>query len=186
MGNRGCLHDDQGRIRHPFNGQRWIICMLDFKGRKRSIMTPGQYTELFFLDEATALAAGHRPCAECQRDRFNLFRDTWEKANRGFSSSPRLPAPALDASLHHERTTANTQAPRFCNAFKDLPDGVFITDDEQSAYLVLRKNLLRWNPAGYERVPDSAIRYPARILTPASVVLTLAAGYPVKIHPSAF
>ena len=83
MGNRGCLHDDHAQIRRPFQGQRWIICLLEFKGRKRSIMTPGQYTELFFLDEATALAAGHRPCAECQRDRFNLFREIWGQGRPG-------------------------------------------------------------------------------------------------------
>src|SRR5580658_4307221 len=73
MGNRGVLHDDQGRIRRKWQGKRWIVCVLEFRGRKRKMMTPSRYTELFFLDEATALAAGHRPCAECRRDRSTLF-----------------------------------------------------------------------------------------------------------------
>ena len=73
MGNRGVLHDDRGTIRRPWQLRRWILCVLEFKNRKRSVMSPGCYTELFFLDEATGLAAGHRPCAECQRPRFREF-----------------------------------------------------------------------------------------------------------------
>jgi len=185
MGNRGCLHDDQEHIRRQFLGKRWIICLLEFKGRKRSIMTPGHYTELFFLDEATALAAGHRPCAECQRDRFNLFRETWSKANPGLSKISRPGANTIDAILHQERTAENTQANRFCSSIENLPDGVFISDNEETAYLVQKNKLLRWNPAGYELPQVPNIHYPVHILTPASVVLTLSAGYPVGIHPTA-
>src|SRR5512141_2915473 len=100
MGNRGALHNDQGQIRRQFQGQRWIICLLEFKGRRRSIMMPGQYTELFFLDEATALAAGHRPCAECQRERFNLFREFWAAANPELAGAARPAATVIDAALH--------------------------------------------------------------------------------------
>ena len=186
MGNRGCLHDDQGRIRRQFQGKRWIICLLEFKGRKRSVMMPGQYTELFFLDEATALAAGHRPCAECQRDRFNLFRETWARANPDLAGASRPAATLLDEQLHLERMATSSQAHKFCTSIGNLPDGVFITDDELTTYLVLDNKLERWSPAGYEQSPITAIHFPARILTPASVVLSLAAGYPVGIHPSAF
>ncbi len=185
-GNRGCLHDDHEQIRRQFQGKRWIICLLDFKGRKRSIMTPGHYTELFFLDESTALAAGHRPCAECQRGRFNLFREIWAKANPKIASTPRPAATDLDAILHQERIVTSSQAHRYCNSIENLPDGAFVTDDEQIACLVLRNQLLRWSPAGYEHPPVRTIRYPVRVLTPASVVRTLAAGYPVNIHSSAF
>lgn len=186
MGNRGCLHNDQGQIRRQFQGKRWIICLLEFKGRKRSIMTPGHYTELFFLDEATALAAGHRPCAECQRERFNLFRETWAKANPDLAEAPRPAATALDASLHQERMATSNQAHRYDDSIEHLPDGVFVTDDEQTAYLVLGNQLLRWRSAGYDHPPVRSVRYPVRVLTPASVVRTLAAGYPANIHPSAF
>jgi hypothetical protein len=149
-------------------------------------MRPGHYTELFFLDEATALTSGHRPCAECQRERFTRFRETWAKANPEISGGLLPSATALDAALHLERTAPGVRAPRFCDSIEDLPDGVFVTDDEQSAYLVLKSRLLRWDPAGYETPPVRAIRYPARILTPASVVQTLSAGCPVGIHRSAF
>lgn len=185
-GNRGCLHDDHEQIRRQFRGQRWIICLLDFKGRKRSIMTPGRYTELFFLDEATALAAGHRPCAECQRARFNHFREIWAKANPETSKAARPAATAMDAILHQERTVTTIQSPGFCNSVGDLPDGTFVTDDEHNAYLVLRKLMLRWTPAGYEAPGRRDINLPLQVLTPASVVRTLGAGYPVSIHRSAF
>jgi len=185
MGNRGCLHDDHQEIRCAFRGQRWIICLLEFKGRKRPIMTPGRWTELFFLDEATALAAGHRPCAECQRDRFNHFREIWAKANPETANAARPAATAIDAVLHQERMAASIQSRRFCNSVGNLPDGSFVTDDGENAYLVLRKQLLRWSPAGYERPAKRAISFPVRVLTPASVVRALARGYPVSIHPSA-
>jgi hypothetical protein len=149
-------------------------------------MTPGQYTELFFLDEATALAAGHRPCAECQRERFTLFREIWAKANPKKADTPRPAATALDTVLHQERIATSSQGHRFCNSIENLPDGVFVTDDEQTAYLVLGNQLLRWSPAGYDHPPLRTISYPVRVLTPASVVRTLAAGYPVDIHSSAF
>ena len=185
-GNRGCLHDDRGQICRQFQGQRWIICLLEFKGRKRPIMTPGRYTELFFLDEATAQAAGHRPCAECQRQRFNLFRATWAKANPELSGVARPAATYLDAVLHQERTATRLSSPRFCRSVEGLPDGTFVTDDEQNAYLVLRNQLLRRSPGGYEQPAKDAIHYPARIMTPASVVRTLLAGYPVGVYSSAW
>src|SRR5262245_66499612 len=82
LGNRGVLHDDGGRIRRAWQLKRWIVCVLEFRGRKRRVMTPGRYTELFFLDEATALAAGHRPCAECRHSRFLAFCTAWGQARR--------------------------------------------------------------------------------------------------------
>jgi hypothetical protein len=184
-GNRGCLHDDQQRIRRQFQGMRWIICLLAFKGRKRTLMTPGHYTELFFLDEATALAAGHRPCAECQRERFSQFRDLWAMANPELAGTRRPAATVLDLALHEERMATGARGSRSCMSIEHMPDGVFVTDDERNAYLVLAGRLLHWSPAGYER-PTAPLHYPARTLTPASVVRTLAAGYPAGIHDSAF
>ena len=149
-------------------------------------MTPGRYTELFFLDEATALAAGHRPCAECQRERFNIFRENWAKANPAMARTPRPAAPTLDAFLHRERIATSGQTHRLCTSIKNLPDGAFVTDDEQIAYLVLNNRLLRWSPAGYEYPPVRTIQYPVRVLSPVSVVRTLAVGFPVSVHSSAF
>ena len=183
-GNRGCLHDDQQQIRRHFQGTRWIICLLEFKGRKRNLMTPGHYTELFFLDEATALAAGHRPCAECQRERFTYFRDRWAAANPDLAGTSRPAATVMDAALHQERTAPVEDDNRSCTSIDHMPDGAFVTDDEHNAYLVLAGQLLRWSPAGYER-PTTTLQYPARVLTPASVVRTLAAGYSAGLHDSA-
>jgi hypothetical protein len=145
-------------------------------------MQPGRYTELFFLDEATALAAGHRPCAECQRERFNLFRETWATANPELTDSAWPSATNIDASLHKERIGG---APFFCEAWGDLPDGVFVTSDEKSAYLVINKQLLRWTPSGYEPKSEPGnlrLDNPVRVLTPVSIVRTLGAGYPVNIQ----
>lgn len=183
-GNRGCLHDEQQHIRRHFQGMRWIICLLEFKGRKRNLMTPGHYTELFFLDEATALAAGHRPCAECQRERFTRFRDVWATANPELAGTSHPSATVLDSALHQERTATIDDGERSCMSIETMPDGVFVTDDEHDAYLVLKGRLARWSPAGYER-PTAALQYPARVLTPASVVRTLAAGYSAGLHDSA-
>ena len=181
MGNRGCLHDDRGQIRRAFQGRRWIICRLSFKGRRRIVMTPGQYTELFFLDEATALAAGHRPCAECQRERFNLFRDYWRQAHGG----GRPAATEIDAALHAERTSEAARRAHLCESLAGLPDGVMLTDDEQHAYLAANGRLFRWSAGGYEPVKAGRLRLPARLLTPAAILRVLRAGYPVDIHPSA-
>jgi len=179
-GNRGCLHDNHEQIKRQFLGIRWIICLLEFKNRRHPIMKPGHYTDLFFLDEATALAAGHRPCAECQRDRFNLFRETWAKANPDLSDSARPLAPVIDTALHNERLGSR----QYRESIDDIPDGTFITDNEKDAYLVLGKQLLLWTPAGYEHSKRHNVTFPARILTPASIVRSLEAGYPVTIHPT--
>src|SRR5262245_910777 len=168
-GNRGCLHDDQQQIRRHFQGMRWIICLLEFKGRRRSVMTPGHYTELFFLDEATALAAGHRPCAECQRDRFTRFREVWAAANPELAGTSRPAATVMDAAIHRERTAPIAHDSRSCMSIEDMPDGVFVTDDDRTASLILAGGLLRWSPAGYER-PTEPLQYPVRVLTPGSIV----------------
>lgn len=178
-GNRGCLVDSHGKIKRQFKEIRWIICVLDFKGRRHPMMAPGRYTGLFFLDEATALAAGHRPCAECQRERFNIFRETWAAANRDVTDAHRPLAPVIDAVLHRERMSRG----RDLNSIDGLPDGTFVSDNND-AYLVLRNELRLWTPAGYER-PDREPEFPVNLLTPPSILASLSAGYPVSIHPTA-
>lgn len=180
-GNRGCLVDKTGNIARRFKEIRWITCVLDFKGRRHPIMAPGRYTGLFFLDEATALSAGHRPCAECQRGRFNLFREYWADTNLKNAGSDRPFAPVIDAVLHRERLGPKA----ICNSTDELPEGAFVTDNGVDAYLVLKKGLLRWTPAGYEPEKRPDINFPVEVLTATSVVRTLAAGFPVTFHPSA-
>jgi hypothetical protein len=181
MGNRGCLHDAQQRIRHPFTLKRWIHCVLQFKGRRRTVMTPGHYTELFFLDEATALAAGHRPCAECQRERYRLFRAHWAAA-RGTTRAPS--ADELDDVLHAERLGADRTQRTYTERLSRLPAGVMAADDED-AYLVLHGTVRPWGPGGYGPPQSAAASRELRVLTPRSIVEAIAQGYPVELHPSA-
>ncbi len=180
-GNRGCLVDKLGEIARAYKEIRWIICVLDFKGRRHPMMAPGRYTGLFFLDEATAFAAGHRPCAECQRERFELFRSRWAKANPEEAKSAKPLAPMMDTVLHRERMGTGN----YCDSIEGLPDGVFVTANEVDAYLVLNGKLLRWTAGGYvsEALPE--FDFPIRVLTPESIVRTLAAGYPLTVHSSA-
>ena len=182
MGNRGCLHDADGQIRRPYQGKRWIICLLDFKQRHRTVMTPGQYTELFFLDEATALAAGHRPCAECQRARFDQFRTLWAAANPQLANGlTKPPATLIDAVLHEERLPAE----KATVAVEHLPSGSFVALADGNAYLVYQGRLLRWSPFGYKTVDTPLAPHRATLLTPLSVVHTLALGYGPGLHASA-
>jgi hypothetical protein len=184
FGNRGCLHDDAGRIRRRFAGKRWIACSLEFRGRYRGPqMLPGRYTPLFFLDEATSLAAGHRPCAECRHEDHVRFTSNWGRVHGGPTG-----ADAIDARLHAERVDPSTRAQRRHRLLLDeLPDGVFVLH-ERSPHLVLGSRLLRWTPSGYEagrRRPEGAT---AIVLTPPSLIGMLRVGWESSVpllHPSA-
>lgn len=186
MGNRGCLHNDRGEITRLYRGKRWIICQLEFKGRQRTIMSPGKYTELFFLDEATALAAGHRPCAECSRERFKMFVSIWAEANSQLTSGGKISVGIIDNILHNERITSARQKVTYLQQLALLPNGSFITlENDEQPYLVLEDALLAWHPEEYgQRItrPDTEL---VRVLTPRSTVRTLAQGYQAKIHLSA-
>lgn len=177
MGNRGCLHDAAGRIRRPWQLERWIVCVLKFKGRHRQVMRPGHYTELFFLDEATALAARHRPCAECRRPAYLAFLAAWA-AGQGRPGAT-LRAPAVDEVLHRERTAPPWQAP-----LDALPDGAFVAlPGDPRPFLVLGDALLAWTPGGYtDRLPRPSAT--VEVLTPRSTVEALRAGYRPVLHPS--
>jgi hypothetical protein len=183
FGNRGCLHDDEGRIRRRYAGRLWISCRLRFKDRHRDLLRPGRYTELFFLDDATALAAGHRPCAECRHEDYTRFVENWP-----VELLHRSPAAALNAQLHAERLTDAGAQRHHDAAFDELPDGAFVLRDD-TAWLVRGDELLRWTPAGYtDSVPRPA-GHRAVAVSPPSVVAVLAAGWqPTAVpllHPSA-
>src|SRR5918993_4675684 len=118
-GNRGCLHDDEGRVRRRYNGRRWIACRLEFRGWQRGpLLQPGRFTELFFLDEATAFAAGHRPCALCRREDYRRFGEIWAELHPG-----QVGADAIDAQLHEERLVE-----RGGGALGGLPERAFVLD----------------------------------------------------------
>jgi hypothetical protein len=183
-GNRGCLHDQAGRIRRQYDGRRWIACRLEFRGRRRTpLMVPGSFTELFFLDEATALAAGHRPCAQCRRADYERLTDIWAELHPDQHG-----ADAIDAQLHPERIDARTRRRLFHHApIEELPDGAFVLRDERP-YLVRGAELLRWTPAGYTIRAPRAPQEQATVITPHSFVAMLAAGWSPSVpllHPSA-
>lgn len=179
MGNRGCLHDGAGRIVRRTRLPAWIYCLLEFKGRKRTVMSPGRYTELFFLDEATALAAGHRPCAECQRGRYKQFMQYWGTANAALLGGEKLRAGAVDAVLQAERFGPGGSKVTFRARLDSVPVGCFVALDERPdvAYLVQSSGLLEWRPQGYGPLTAASKQADVTVLTPASIVKTISAGF---------
>lgn len=183
-GNRGCLHDRDGLIRRRYDGRRWIACRLEFGGRRRSpLMAPGRFTELFFLDEATALAAGHRPCAECRRDDYRRLCAAWAELHPG-----RVGADAIDAQLHAERLDRGRAARRLhSEGFEELPDGAFVLRDE-APWLVVGPRLLEWTPAGYRAALPRPTGEVASVITPPSLLALLRLGWEPAVpllHPTA-
>jgi hypothetical protein len=183
-GNRGCLHDDRGRIVRRYDGRRWIACRLEFRGWKRGrLLQPGRFTELFFLDEATAFSAGHRPCALCRREDYDRLCELWSALHPGQQG-----ADAIDLQLHGERVSPGTRAQRRYDAELDaLPDGAFVLRDGEP-WLVLGTTLRRWSPRGYDsRVPRPP-GVSVAVLTPPSLVAVLRSGWSgvvPLVHPSA-
>ncbi|HEY1883485.1 MAG TPA: hypothetical protein VGG51_10645 [Candidatus Cybelea sp.] len=178
MGNRGILHDDSRQVVRSFAVKRWIACELEFRGRKRSVMTPHRYTELFFLDEAAGLSAGHRPCAECRRADFNRFRAFWEA-----SIATPNDADSMDLRLHADRL-AGKKKRTYRAALASLPDGAYAVW-EGRPHLVWGDSLFEWSDAGYTRRVARAQRGEVEVLTPHAIVEVLAAGYRPTIHSSA-
>jgi hypothetical protein len=175
-GNRGCLHDETGRIRRSFAVKRWIACRLEFKGwRRTSLLQPGRFTELFFLDEATAFAAGHRPCALCRRADYDRF-----------VALVGARAEEIDERLHAERLDASRRRRLHPARLRDLPDGAFVLEGGQP-WLLLGGELLRWTPSGYtDRRPRSGGN--VVLITPPSLVEVLRTrwqGVVPLLHPSA-
>jgi hypothetical protein len=184
MGNRGpALHNDQREIVRQYRGRRWITCLLQFKGIRRSVMTPGRYTELFFLDEAVALAAGHRPCAECRRGRFNDFKNAWTRWDEVDRSKPLL-APEIDEELHRARIDGRGRKVTYQAPLDSLPDGCFVQIDGLN-YLVWNGALLLWSPERYAAADRKPENRNVTVLTPEPTVRCLGRGYRPEIHRSA-
>lgn len=183
MGNRGGpLHTSSKVLgRRRWVSARWICCVLEFKARHREVMSPNRYTELFFLDEATALAAGHRPCFECRRHDFLHFAELWSEV-RG--SNERAAADVMDAVLHGERLNSDRSQRTWHSALSALPSGV-ITRIGQAPYLWFEGHLLRWTPEGYNDTLHLSMSQTVEVLTPQSISAVMKAGYRAGVHPSA-
>jgi hypothetical protein len=183
-GNRGCLHDDGGTIRRRYATRRWIACRLRFKGwHRHPLLQPGKFTELFFLDEATAFAAGHRPCALCRREDYVRLTEIWRDLHPGQRG-----ADAIDEQLHAERfdPVNRTQLHHGCE-IDGLPDGAFILRDDEP-WLVRDAELLRWSPAGYGARTQLPAQGTATVITPPSLIAVLRTGWRGAVpllHPTA-
>jgi hypothetical protein len=189
MGNRGGafhLHDQTLGPRR-WATRQWIACVLEFKDRHREVMQPNRYTELFFLDEATALAAGHRPCFECRRAEADRFAELWAKVH---GRAQRERAPMMDEVLHAERVDSGRRKVTFRARRADIPSGAFVryARDGRGArsYLIVGNHLLAWHPSGYTSLVTPAhIGDEVEVLTPRSIVAVLSAGYRPMLHPTA-
>ena len=181
MGNRGGRFHTEARTltARRWASRQWICCVLAFKGRHRDVW--GRfYTELFFLDEPTALAAGHRPCFECRRRDAEVFADHWRQAH-GLRDRPR--AAEMDRVLHRERLQGRAKRRRRW-AIDDLPDGALLVLDDV-AFAVRGNALLRWTPTGYAAPVPRPRGLTIDVLTPPAIVSVLAAGYRPCWHASA-
>jgi hypothetical protein len=179
MGNRGILHDDDRRIVRYSQVRRWIACVTECRGIRRVIMRPHSWTELFFLDEATAFAAGHRPCAECRRPDYRRYCELWATC----FGEP-VSADIIDRQLHRDRIADPRTKRTYKAQLADLPDGVYIAEDDR-AWLLWGDALFAWSPLGYSERRNRAGYREVDVLTPRSTVAVLAAGYRPAIHPSA-
>ena len=183
LGNRGVLHNENQQIIASHRIKGWVTCLLEFKGRKRKVMTPKRYTELFFLDEVTAFSAGHRPCAECRRNRYNEFKEKWLEANGELLEGKKPTAPNMDNIIHKEMIS-NKRKVTYVSALGSLPDGTMI-EINSKAYLIWESNLFEWSFSGYVRsemafnLSDKVI-----VLTPLSYVKTFSKGFIPEIHES--
>jgi hypothetical protein len=181
MGNRGCLHNEKKEIIARSKRDAWVTCLLKFQNRRRKVMDVGNYTELFFLDEATALAAGHRPCATCRRDRYDAFLAAWSAGNR---NGAKVLASEVDKQMKLDRSPGTRVE---TSTFHGFPDGVFVKQISTSTfYLVRGPSLYPWSFEGYGcSQPIAAITGPFLVLTPACTIKALKSGYNTQIHPSA-
>jgi hypothetical protein len=179
-GNRGIIHDPATKtLTRRWANKAWLTCVCEFRGRRRQVMGGRSWTELFFLDEATAFSAGHRPCFFCRRDDANRFRAAWDAGN----GTTHVLARDIDAVLHRERLEGGKKRLHpLPTRWEELPDGAMVQQGTES-YLIARGRALQWSPAGY-REAQSTIN-DAMLLTPPSTLQALSAGYRPALHPSA-
>lgn len=179
MGNRGILHDDQRRIVRSAQVRRWIACVLEYKGIRRPIMQPHRWTQLFFLDEAAAFSAGHRPCAFCRRADYKRFCVLWQ----GCFGEP-VSADAIDNKLEHERRTGRAKR-TYREELGTLPDGAYVALDG-SPWLVWGNKLLAWSAGEYAAKRSRPKSLEVDVLTPRSIVTIFANGYRPGVHPTVY
>jgi hypothetical protein len=179
-GNRGIIHDPATKtLTRRWASRAWLTCVCEFRGRRRAVMGGRSWTELFFLDEATALAAGHRPCFFCRRDDANRFRAAWEQGN----GVAKILADDIDVVLHRERLDHRKKRLHPLPApIERLADGAMVQQAGES-YLIVQGRALLWSTAGYRAAPNPL--QGAMLLTPPSTLRALSAGYRPVLHDGA-
>lgn len=182
-GNRGILHDASQRVVRPWASRAWITCVLHFGDVQRKVFAEGTWSELFFLDEATAFAAGHRPCGYCRRERYRAFKRAWLAANPDRVVGPNPRIGEIDRVLHEERVLRGGGKVTFEAPMNALPPGTMFALDG-GACLVWEGRLHRWSFDGYARMSQPIVDRPVRVLTPASLVRVFAAGFVPQVHDS--
>lgn len=180
MGSRGHIHNLHRKIVRPFKLKAWITCKLEFKNRHREIMAPNLYTELFFLDEATAFAAGHRPCFECRREDYNKFKAAWLKGNAEYKFTDKTSIQAIDEIIHEQRIDKDGLKKTYEENNHNLPDGVFIVV-ENEPHLIYKKHMHLWTSFGYTQRKQFKPHGKSVVLTPKSVVHAFGAGYMTQV-----
>jgi hypothetical protein len=183
LGNRGILHGKDGVITKPYQHKSWVACDLHFKGRKQTLMQPGRYSQLFFLDEATALAAGHRPCGECRKLDYQRFKAAWIATQAGSVIASTINE--IDKALHDERVSVTKEKKTFEAPLNQLPFGVMF-ERSGRAYLHCENGPFRWSPSGYTasapKIDEDDL---VTVLTPKSIVDVIRRGYVPQVHASA-
>ncbi|WP_421789887.1 hypothetical protein [Hyphobacterium sp.] len=176
MGNRGCIHDDQGQLTAKrWAHQAWVSCQLEFKGWKRELMTPTYYTELFFTDEAVALAAGHRPCGTCRHRAYKEFQIAFAKAFPEFGERPK--PDQMNKVLHRDRVNSFSKEQVTHKAdINELPFGTFIEPEPGKPVLITQGGYLLWSFEGYSEF-EGRIAESVTVLTPRAIVKAMQCGY---------
>src|SRR5207244_3936893 len=186
-GNRGCLVDEAGEVVRHHRGSLWICCVTEFQGWRSPLAAPGRWTPIFFLDDAVALAAGHRPCGLCRRDAYRSYRDA---VTRAAASPEPLLATELNRRLGSERLRRGRGLARAAHrqlwtaAVDDLPVGSVIVGPDHRPRLVLDERLLEFSFSGWTAPIERRRRSDVQVLTPPTSVAALAHGYAPVLHPS--
>ena len=182
LGNRGIIHNERKEIVSLFKIKGWVTCQLKFKGRKRELMAKGKYTELFFLDEATAFSAGHRPCAECRKARYNEFKTKWLEANQKLLIGDSTSIANIDKIIHQDRINKK-QKVTYQNKMNLLPKGTMIQIDSID-YIIWNDEVFKWTFEGYEPTHINITDKDVIVLTPKSYVEMFRKGFIPSVHIS--
>lgn len=180
LGNRGVLHNAMGELgERRWAHQQWIYCLLEFQAIRQPINAPGSYTQLFFLDDATALAAGHRPCRTCQPKRFREFKETWLAGNAEYGFDIDTSIKEIDRVIHGERVDSERRKVVWQDKLGNLPEGVIVElpGKAGSYYLIRDGKMWRWSAEGYSSAIDADSKQQVTVLAPKSVVSAIRAGF---------